>query len=1582
MVSIHRILLVFVLIPALAFAVEGETHHDILSLDRGGENFRITTTKTDSETPELKLMQSDGSGCRVSFSLSNILLEKSGTDGSEYSSMQIAGGGISGISGETGIPTFSGMLAVPDGLKISVTAQALEKVIVPDLIIRPLQDDNSSFSSIGKSADSPRDKSLIILGDPAIYHGVRVVPFTINPILYDAQNQKLEVTSQITLDFAFSGRDDRAKPRRSGRMIPESFRGLLQGQVLNWEEIVSQSAGKSGLPATGPGTYLVISPEIASITAALQPLLDWRSRQGYTVRHATTLTTGTSTTQIKNYIQNVYDNAEIPLEYVVLVGDADGSVQLATWHESLSGYTGEGDHYYTMLDGDDILPDVLIGRLSVRDPTQLNTIVNKIIGYETNPPMDADPDWFTRAAVAGDPSESGISTVYVSQWLKAQLQDFGYTEIDTIYSGNFPMLMMGSLNQGLGAFAYRGFGGMSNFTSSHINALNNGGKLPFAVIPTCNTGSFNTYADARTEAFLRRSGGGAIGSIGMSTGGTHTRYNNCLYHGIWEGMLKSDSHTLGASHSRGKLEVYNNYFSAEPNIVEIWSVWSNLMGDPATDMWLSRPSALVVSHPTELPVGAGSVAVSVSSEGQPAAGLRVAVTKAGEVTAWAYTDETGTAVVPLSAYSAGTLLVTVTGHDYLPYRGSMTSGAVNIYADLDQIQITDDLGNDDGQPNPGETLGLRCSLRNLGSNLAGSVSAVLTSNDPYATITVASAVYGDIPAGDAVWCSGSYQLSLAADTPAGHRVALILTATDGSGNWVSTVPLNVEAASLSVVNYSWGGSGETLDPGESGSLKLTLKNSGSVGSGLISATLSTESPWVAITDPGGSFPGIDPNGESSNNTNLFSLAVAGDCYAGHLANFRLETEFAGGVTQTVQFQLTVGTVNSDDPFGPDRYGYYAIDNTDTQYPMAPVYDWIEIDPNHGGSGTSVGLTDFGWQEDDTRSLTLPFTFRYYGQVYDDIAVCSNGWLAMGSTTLKHFRNYAIPSAGSPDRMIAPFWDNLNQVGQNKVYSWYDADAHRFIVQWSRMVNKQGSEQNFQVILFDPEHYLTPSNDGNILFQYETVNNTDSVNGFATVGIQNTDGTDGLQYTYWNNNAPGAAPLAAGRAILFTARGITSGATCDVSSAEFNAVLAPDSQVTRNLTIANNGETGSILQFNITKIDAGELVTSAGADKSIAGSTMTASVSQYMPGTVMDVSFTVDCNSPDEEWIVQVSADLPAGVVVNSGTSMGTSFDPLEYNNATGDGALAVWTNGILPSGGTGTATLNLDFASTTGTVEIPYTLVGDMYGGAPHTLTGVITLTQAGPAVSLLQPNGGELWAIDDHRDIRFSSGGGVESVRIELDRGAGDGWEVLAENVSAAEGSYDWTVTGPVSTSCRMRVSDQADNSVLDTSNANFTIGRSLAWLQMDTLSAVVAEGSSRDVELSIDSSGLALGEYSIHLIVSNSAGQPVVVTVNLKVSNGPTAAPLLPAQLVLEQNHPNPFNPQTQIGFALPAPSMVRLKIYNATGRLVRTLVDGSLSEGVHSQRWDGTDDSGRRVASGVYLYRLETSGRTLSRKLIMVK
>jgi flagellar hook assembly protein FlgD len=97
-------------------------------------------------------------------------------------------------------------------------------------------------------------------------------------------------------------------------------------------------------------------------------------------------------------------------------------------------------------------------------------------------------------------------------------------------------------------------------------------------------------------------------------------------------------------------------------------------------------------------------------------------------------------------------------------------------------------------------------------------------------------------------------------------------------------------------------------------------------------------------------------------------------------------------------------------------------------------------------------------------------------------------------------------------------------------------------------------------------------------------------------------------------------------------------------------------------------------------------------------------------------------------------------------------------------------------------------------------------------------------------------------------------------------------------------------------------------------------------------------------------------------------------------TAAP----RASLEQNTPNPFNPTTVIRFRVSAAGPVQLKVYDVSGRLVRTLVDdvrGSQSA-PYSVTWDGRDDNGSSAASGVYFYQLVVPGNIDTKKMVLLK
>lgn len=95
------------------------------------------------------------------------------------------------------------------------------------------------------------------------------------------------------------------------------------------------------------------------------------------------------------------------------------------------------------------------------------------------------------------------------------------------------------------------------------------------------------------------------------------------------------------------------------------------------------------------------------------------------------------------------------------------------------------------------------------------------------------------------------------------------------------------------------------------------------------------------------------------------------------------------------------------------------------------------------------------------------------------------------------------------------------------------------------------------------------------------------------------------------------------------------------------------------------------------------------------------------------------------------------------------------------------------------------------------------------------------------------------------------------------------------------------------------------------------------------------------------------------------------------------LPAKpLTLYQNYPNPFNPSTVIRLFLPGEAPVRLVIYDASGARVRTLCEGTLPAGYQSISWDGLNEAGNNVSTGVYFYRMQAGKKVLTRKMVLLR
>ena len=94
------------------------------------------------------------------------------------------------------------------------------------------------------------------------------------------------------------------------------------------------------------------------------------------------------------------------------------------------------------------------------------------------------------------------------------------------------------------------------------------------------------------------------------------------------------------------------------------------------------------------------------------------------------------------------------------------------------------------------------------------------------------------------------------------------------------------------------------------------------------------------------------------------------------------------------------------------------------------------------------------------------------------------------------------------------------------------------------------------------------------------------------------------------------------------------------------------------------------------------------------------------------------------------------------------------------------------------------------------------------------------------------------------------------------------------------------------------------------------------------------------------------------------------------------MPAGVILSPNYPNPFNLSTAIGFSLPEAGLVDLVIFNVMGRKVRKLLSKHMAPGIHSIVWDGCDDRGIPVTTGIYFSQLHINNSSVSGRMMLVK
>jgi hypothetical protein len=986
---------------------------------------------------------------------------------------------------------------------------------------------------------NPESGVRVSLGQVTVAGGVEVVPLVFERMARDTirnVGHYGHVPSRASVRLVYErgwrgGTDtDEHGRTRTGNAMAALVKAM-------WGSDEGESGGGEG--QTG---YLIVVPD--EFYNNTLPLAAWKEKKGFTVWVRKTSETGTTKEQIKAYIQTAYSTWSLQPSYVLLVGAVS----------KIPAFVNPGtpcvtDHPYACVDGADFLADLFVGRLPAANASELDVMVAKILGYEMTPYV-ADTSWYHRALAVGTSYQEGgtpaVTAMVTKRVIRERLLARGFAQVDTVFypptpSGRGPV--DSAVNRGVLYVNGRGWGNYEgwrypSFLINDVSGLQNGWKLPVVTSIYCGTGNYQAnpcFGEAWLRVGTPSNPKGAVAFWGSSYTATSTRWNNCMDYGIYEAIFDRGVRTCGPAMYSGKMAQFTNFpLPADSGELRNYFHVYNLFGDPSLEMWTGVPRPLDVSYPATFPVGTSSFEVIVrDGSGRPVRDALVCLHKSSEVHAVKRSDGAGRARFAVATTSADTMFVTVTGPDFIPHLGRSVGVQSGVFVGH--------LSHDPQTTGPGGSVSLSVVLKNFGaSQTAMNVNATLRVLDSSSAVTDSVRNYGDLGPGG-TGAASAFGVTVAPACTSGQRLPFELSVASADSVWRSGFEVAVQGPTLKTGGYTVHDANGALDPGENAELSVLVRNSGSGAAAGVSGVLRSLNPSaVQVLDSTGTYGTIGANDSAENVGDRFEVRASGGIGVGRKFSLRLVMRSSDGFEQHWDFPVTVGQPTSSSPLGPDRRGYYAYDDTDAGYAERPSFNWVEIDPEQGGSGTRVTLPN-----DTAVPVNLPFIFRFYGRDYNTVSVCDNGYVAMGTQWLGDAYNWSIPSPMGPDGIVAPFWDDFrtDTMGAG-VFTLDDAANRRFIVEWSRCIHAHGyrppslaDTQSFQLMLYDPQYHPTATGDGPMLVQYLAVMNDDSTseNGhnFATVGIQSPDHGDGLEYTFAGRYPVAAATVGPNRAIRFT-----------------------------------------------------------------------------------------------------------------------------------------------------------------------------------------------------------------------------------------------------------------------------------------------------------------------------------------------------------------------------------------------------------------------------------------------------------------
>jgi hypothetical protein len=430
------------------------------------------------------------------------------------------------------------------------------------------QINNAYYNSQGGFCSSPVQltENFIVFGEQGIC--ITIFPFVYNPVL-----KKITVLSNATFRISYTLSREVIESYHS-----EAKENYLSNLFTNYQNNETKNHQKSGgYPIMG--RYLMIThPDYES---TLIYFANYKRNIGFDVVVVNTNTTGSSASSIKNYIQNQYNNTSTRPDYVLLVGDVD----------KIPAYEGDAsdepdidnpitDLGYSLLDGNDNLADVFLGRFSVANETQLKNIINKTIFMEMNMHRFEKKAKF----IAGHDDKASMRNAFKKGHeyvIPYSFNPLGY-DCQKLYQVSLQE-KINALSDNPLFFIYSGHGNVNIFdsvVSSSVQSATNT-VFPCLFVFACLTGNFaNINYTSVGESFIRAKDKGGIAYFGSSVN-TYNNPDEILEKKIFGDAFLKDEQNLAVIINLGKRRF--SYTSVTNKRKKRYIKAYNLLGDPSFD---------------------------------------------------------------------------------------------------------------------------------------------------------------------------------------------------------------------------------------------------------------------------------------------------------------------------------------------------------------------------------------------------------------------------------------------------------------------------------------------------------------------------------------------------------------------------------------------------------------------------------------------------------------------------------------------------------------------------------------------------------------------------------------------------------------------------------------------------------------------------------------------------------------------------------------------------------------------------------------------------------------------------------------